>query len=215
MREALAIQLNKPQPAPRTMRGLELVESRGSASVRKVYIHIGGIHASREPVVIETVLGSCVAVCLYDPITRIGGMNHILLPGKPDWKNFDSVARYGINAMELLINRILNLGGERRRLVAKAFGGGHVIPSISKENGVGSKNIEFVIEFLRMESIRLVSHDLGGNDTRKIRFQTDTGEVLLKRIPPSLFPSLAREERKIYRRAKKEIDDAGSVTLFD
>ena len=76
-------------------------------------IHIGGFHASRNPAVIETLLGSCVAVCLYDPVARIGGMNHILLPGKADLKHFDNVARYAINAMELLINRVMTLGGKR------------------------------------------------------------------------------------------------------
>ncbi|MCE5334513.1 MAG: chemotaxis protein CheD [Desulfobacteraceae bacterium] len=213
MHDALARQLTDFQDTARSSSGL--LKARGQNNPKKVYIHIGGIHASKVPVVIETVLGSCVAVCLYDPITRIGGMNHILMPGKPDWKNFDSVTRYGINAMELLINRILTLGGERRRLLAKAFGGGHVIPVISKENGVGTKNIEFVLEFLHMESIKLVSHDLGGHDTRKIRFQTDTGEVLLKRIPPSFYPTITQEETKVYNRVKKEADRVGSVTLFD
>ncbi|MDM8535516.1 chemotaxis protein CheD, partial [Desulfobacterales bacterium HSG17] len=94
---------------------------------RHVDIHIGEFHASGQPTVISTLLGSCVAVCLYDPIKQIGGMNHILMPGRADMKRFDMSARYGINAMELLINRIMNLGGKRRNLVAKIFGGAKTI----------------------------------------------------------------------------------------
>src|SRR5208337_4972741 len=120
---------------------------------RSICIHIGGFHASREPTIIETLLGSCVAACLYDPVARVGGMNHILLPGKADLDHFDNVARYAVNAMELLINRVMNLGGERYRLVAKVFGGALVLPAVSPENGVGIRNSEFVREFLKMEAI--------------------------------------------------------------
>ena len=102
---------------------------------KQISIHIGGYHASREPSVIHTVLGSCVAVCLFDPVNRVGGMNHILLPGKADMRHFDVSARYGINAMELLINKMMQLGGSRNRFLAKVFGGAHLFPAISKENG--------------------------------------------------------------------------------
>jgi chemotaxis protein CheD len=135
---------------------------------KQIHLHIGGFYASGEPVSIMTVLGSCVAVCLFDPVERIGGMNHIFLPGRADIQHFDDAARYGVNAMELLINRMLNLGADRKRLVAKAFGGGHVIPSISKKNGIGQQNIEFTLDFLKREGIRIVSQDLGGDDSRKI-----------------------------------------------
>lgn len=181
---------------------------------RKISIHIGGLHASKGAVVIETLLGSCVAVCLHDPVNRVGGMNHIFLPGRADLKSFDSVARYGINAMELLINRVMTLGGSRRSLVAKAFGGAHILPAISKENGMGSKNVEFVLQFLEMEAISVVSQDLGGHDTRKIFFHTDTGEVLLKRIIRTCHPRITKQERTLLERARREAEEAGAITLF-
>lgn len=181
---------------------------------RKISIHIGGLHASKEPTVIHTLLGSCVAVCLYDAVERIGGMNHILLPGRADLRHFDTVARYGINAMELLINRIMTLGGKRRRLVAKVFGGAHVLPSISRENGVGNKNIEFVLNFMELESIAVIGRDLGGHDTRKIYFHTDTGEVFLKRIPSATRASVDIEEHRLLDRVRKEAETAGEVTFF-
>ena len=182
---------------------------------KQISIHIGEYHASDKPEVIRTVLGSCVAVCFFDPVNRIGGMNHILLPGKADLTRFNSAACYGINAMELLINRIMNLGGERSRLVAKVFGGAHIISSISRENGVGRKNSEFALEFLKKEAIRIVSRDLGGTDSRKIFFHTNTGDVFLKRIPTMLQTRVSQEEKKKFKLAQKAAHKPGEVTLFD
>lgn len=181
---------------------------------KDVKIYMGAYYASREPAVVSTLLGSCVAVCLYDPVKCMGGMNHIVLPGSADLKHFDSAARYGINAMELLINRIMALGGARNRLVAKAFGGAHVLPAISPENGIGRRNAEFVVEFLELEKIKLLSHDMGGHEARKILFHTDTGEVLLKRIPSTHYQKIAEEERKLFRRMRRKSKGPGDVTLF-
>jgi len=181
---------------------------------KKVNIHIGGFYASRPPAIIDTVLGSCVAVCLLDPVERIGGMNHIFLPGKADMKHFDDAARYGVNAMELLINKMLNLGANRNRLVAKTFGGGHLIPAISKENGIGERNIEFTLEFLEREGIRIISRSLGGNDSKKVYFHTDTGEVFLKRVRPIHFEKIVREEKRHLGRVRKEARKSGDVDLF-
>jgi len=181
---------------------------------KQVTIHIGGLYASRNPVIIETVLGSCVAVCLYDEEAKIGGMNHILLPGKADMRRFDTAARYGINAMELLINRIMALGGCRDRIVAKVFGGAHVLPSISLRNGMGAKNAEFVLEFLELEDFTVVSSDLGGHDTRRVYFHTDSGDVFLKRIPPTRCPNIAIQERRIVQKVRKETHEVGDITFF-
>ncbi len=179
---------------------------------KTVHIHIGEYHASRNPVIIKTLLGSCIGVCLFDRTTRIGGMNHILLPGRADLKHFDSSARFGINAMELLINKIMRLGGNRNKIVAKIFGGAHMLPAISMENGVGKKNVAFIIDFLRNESIPLVNRDVGGYTTRKLYFHTDTGNVYLKRIRTEKS-KLLREEQ-FYRRMSEEVKKSGSIEWF-
>ena len=106
---------------------------------RQIHIHIGGYYASKKPAVIHTVLGSCAAVCLFDPMKRIGGMNHIFLPGKADMAHFDDAARYGINAMELLTNKMLNLGADRGKLAAKVFGGGTSFRPFPEIMGLGDK----------------------------------------------------------------------------
>jgi chemotaxis protein CheD len=180
----------------------------------QIHIHIGGFYASREPAIINTVLGSCVAVCLFDPVKRIGGMNHIFLPGKADMAHFDDAARYGVNAMEVLINSMMKLSADKSRLVAKAFGGGHVLPAIDRDNAIGQQNIAFTLDFLEREEIRIISQNLGGNDGRKIYFHTDTGEVLLKRVHPVNFKWIAKEEKKQLDRARKAARKSGGVDLF-
>ncbi|MBN2419217.1 MAG: chemotaxis protein CheD [Deltaproteobacteria bacterium] len=144
---------------------------------KQVTIKIGELYATDEPTVIYTLLGSCVAVCIYDQKKHIGGMNHIFLPGN---NKSDSSTRYGENAIKYLIKNICQLGGERDNLIAKAFGGAHVIPAISKGLGIGPKIVDFVINYLKKEGIEIIAHDFGGNKTRKVYFHTDTGMVYVK-----------------------------------
>jgi len=167
---------------------------------RETSIHIGEYHATRLPTIIYTLLGSCVAVCLYDRKKKIGGMNHILLPGTASIKSFNECARYGINAMELLINRVLKLGGEKKNLAAKVFGGANLLPSIPYEKCVGKKNILFVLNFLSRDSIPVISQDVGGNDSRKVYFHTDTGDVFLKRSLSIHYQQILEQERKALKR---------------
>ena len=181
---------------------------------KQVAIHIGDVYGSITPTVIYTLLGSCVSVCLYDPAKRIGGMNHILLPGRADLKHFDSRARFGINAMELLINKMMNLGADRRRLVAKAFGGAHVLPSIAPNNGTGRKITNFVQEFLKRESIPLISMDLGGRKGRKIYFHTDSGEVFVNRIRSGQHEAIFNREHNALPEIRREIKKPGQITWF-
>ena len=130
-------------------------------------------------------------------------------------KHFDDVARYGVNAMELLINRMLSLGAKRSRMVAKAFGGGHIIPAISEENGIGRQNVAFALDFLEKEGTQLISQDLGGKDSRKVSFHTDTGDVFLKRIPSVHLECIAKEENKRLGIIRREVRKPGDVLLFE
>lgn len=148
-------------------------------SKKQITIKIGELHAASDPTIIYTLLGSCVAVCLYDRKNRLGGMNHIFLPGNCEGS---SCTRYGDNAMEHLIKQISKLGGDRKYYQAKAFGGAHVIPSISREIGVGSKIVDYVIGYMKKERIEIIAHDFGGTKSRKVYFHTDTGKVFVKRI---------------------------------
>jgi len=142
----------------------------------------GEFYATDQDEVIVTVLGSCVAACLLDPISMVGGMNHFMLPAKQGEVDPDRffAARYGAAAMEFLINNMLHLGAKRDRLVAKAFGGGRVLPGMTTD--IGGQNIDFVRRFLMNEDIPLWTEDMGGIYPRKVYFFPHTGQVLVKRM---------------------------------
>jgi chemotaxis protein CheD len=159
------------------------VESR-----RRIYI--GEIVASATPLVLQTLLGSCVAVCLRDPVTGIGGMNHILLPGRCDDRG---ASRCGVNAMELLINAIMQQGGDRRRLVAKVFGAANVLATLQSPT-VGELNAAFVRNFLATERIALVAQRLGGKHAVQVHFKTDTGKTIVHSVDGSRLPAILSAE---------------------
>lgn len=179
-----------------------------------VTIFIGEYYVSSKPVVISTLLGSCVAACLFDPKKKIGGMNHIQMPGSADFKNFNTAARYSINAMELIINGMMKLGADRENIIAKVFGGASVISAIPINKSVGPQIVVFVKEFLKTEKIKIVSHDLGGIVTRKVFFHTDTGEAFVQRSHSMKSSSLLAEEERRLRLLEAEVKKQGETTIF-
>lgn len=162
---------------------------------------------SSDDVALATVLGSCVAACMYDPQAKIGGMNHFMLP---DAAPGDGSARYGAHAMELLINGMLKNGASRSRLQAKVFGGGNVLPGMTIDP-IGTRNANFVLEYLKAEGIPILGQDLGGTQPRKVVFFVRTGRTLVKRLPAA--GEIARVERD-YRSRLTQTPVAGSVELF-
>jgi len=176
----------------------------------QVTIYIGEVYATREPTVIKTLLGSCVAVCLWDPEMRVGGMNHFLLPRSPNGAPEDP-ARFGVHAMDLLICEMQKAGADRRRLRAKVFGGAHVLAMPEEEDGVPSQNIAFALEFLRRDGFRLTGEDLGGYQARRVHFHTDTGRAFVQRITSATALSrlaVTEQQHAVQRPAY------GEVTLF-
>lgn len=180
-------------------RQADLVQvKRGSADLpeqNRVRIYTGDVAVSTTPVVIETLLGSCVSVCLYDPSLRVGGMNHILLAGER--LDFDST-RFGLSAMEVLINELRKVGGDRERFVAKAFGGGNVFPGI-KSAGVGEMNVRFIRQFFADCDIPLVAQRLGGTQPVCVEFRTDTGKARLHSIDGSQLHKLLHSEQAYWK----------------
>ena len=119
-----------------------------------------------------TVLGSCVATCMYDEVAGVGGMNHYLLPHGSGETSDNK--RYGVNAMELLINGLLKAGASRARLKAKLFGGARMMDGFSD---IGAQNAAFAVSFLEAEGIGVVSESLGGRRARRVRFWPATGRA--------------------------------------
>jgi len=174
-------------------------------------VGIGEVAASRHPMRMETVLGSCVSVCLFDPGTRTGGMNHILVPSSHS--DCQCAARCGVQAMELLINALMNLGAERRRFVAKAFGGGNVLP-VFQTPTVGDLNAKFVRQFLAAERIPLVGERMGGDQAVRAVFHAHTGRVLVHTVDGSRLPRIVREETTYFNMAATERFPAEEPVLF-
>jgi chemotaxis protein CheD len=144
------------------------------------YLLAGGLLASADPHVITTVLGSCVSVCLWDGVLRIGGMNHYMLP----FWNGEGLAspKYGNIAVAKLVQRLQDLGSEKKNLRAKIFGGGVVLNVTNPFMNIGERNVQLAEDALRSEGIPIVSGDTGGRSGRKIIFNTESGVVLVKKL---------------------------------
>jgi chemotaxis protein CheD len=159
-------------------------------------------------IVLTSILGSCVACCLHDPIARVGGMNHFLLPG--DESSGDDSLRYGVNSMELLINGLLRRGARRDRLEAKLFGGARVLAGLSD---VGAQNAAFARRFLKEEGIPCIGESLGGNQARRVRFSPTTGaarQLLLDKVDQSTL-AVETPRRKAPEKAP---ESSGDLDLF-
>lgn len=141
----------------------------------------GEYFVSNKDVLLVTVLGSCVAACIRDAESGIGGMNHFMLPDDGGRSPLAMSTRYGTYAMEVLINHLLKLGACRNRLEAKVFGGGAVMASLASSN-VGAKNAEFVLDFLKMEKIPVIAKDLLDSYPRKVYYFPYSGRVLVKKL---------------------------------
>lgn len=166
----------------------------------------------QQGIVIVTILGSCVAACMYDPIAHVGGMNHFLLPEGPAQSAYgiSDSARYGVYAMEQLINGILAIGGLKSRLEVKVFGGANVIDNSAM---IGTRNIEFVRNFLRQEGIPITNEDLGGDYPRRVRFHPDTGKALLLKLRRKEDMAVVGKEQRLMQTLKTKPLE-GSIELF-
>ena len=147
----------------------------------KKFIHVGEFYIGVKPTEVSTILGSCVAVCLYDKVEMIGGMNHYLVPL---WNgNGLQSPKYGDVAIHRLVEGMLNIGCNLNNIEAKIFGGANVIETVSQEQMmVGRKNIIIAQEVLDEYKIPIVAKDVGGARGRRILLKTDTGKILLKYI---------------------------------
>ncbi len=169
---------------------------------------------------IATVLGSCIAVCLTDTYARIRGMNHFMLPG--DLRNEEIYrsrsGRYGMFAMETLINEMMKRGARREHLTAKMFGGAHLLNFRRTDGNISETNIVFARTYLAFEEIPIMATDVGGTTGRKIIFlDGEGGRVLVKRLAPENTPEFLDAENRykafLFRKRKDEM--SGGVTLFE
>jgi chemotaxis protein CheD len=177
---------------------------------RKVHVIQGEFHVSAEPdLVLTTILGSCVAACVRDPVAGVGGMNHFLLPGESDSGKGGEGLRYGVQSMELLVNALLCRGARRDRLEVKLFGGARLIDGLTD---VGSQNAAFAERFVRDEGLQAAGGSLRGQQARRIQYWPVSGrarQVLLEAAGSKVFA--AERPRAV---APPPPEQSGALELF-
>ncbi len=186
------------------------MDSLAGDGIDRKPIIVGEYYASSSPVWISTVLGSCVSVCLYDEVANVGGMNHFMLPDSHG--DTRAAASFGVHAMEMLINIIMNLGGDRRRLKAKVFGGAAVVGT--NMTGVGPKNVDFAKDFLRVEGIPISASHTGGVSGMRVMFNPYTAKVFLRELDPATSIDVEKNQSLESKRVQQDQAGHHDVTLF-
>ncbi|TMN42739.1 chemoreceptor glutamine deamidase CheD [Pseudoalteromonas sp. S2755] len=166
------------------LRGFEHVKRFWDSGRAKVVAKVlpGEFYVSKQDELISTVLGSCIAACVYDEKLGIGGMNHFMLPGAKALREVhadDLNCRYGNWAMEYLINEVLKNGASKSNLKIKLFGGGKIISAMTD---IGEGNIRFAQAYVEEESLNLISQDVGGPWPRKVIFHPQSGKAQVKKL---------------------------------
>lgn len=151
-----------------------------AARLPSVYLHPGQMFASRTPTTVTTILGSCVSVCVWDPFSRIGGINHYLLPSG----SAEAPLRFGDVATHALVAELLALGAGRSGLKAKVFGGSCIADVFVRRGAghLGEENVERALEALRADGVPVEARDTGGRRGRKLIFHTDDGSAWVKEL---------------------------------
>lgn len=175
----------------------------------------GEYYASKDDIMISTLLGSCVAACVYDDVEKVGGLNHFLLPGEV-WAGDNMMSasgRYGMYAMELLINHLMKLGAKRERLKAKVFGGASVIKGMTLSN-IGERNVAFILAYLQQENIPICGSSVLDVLPRKVNFFPQTGKVFVRQLADTYQSKVMEDEQRYEGKAKEKADRSGGDIDF-
>lgn len=177
----------------------------------------GEYYVTNENEIIGTILGSCVSVCLRDTKLGIGGMNHFLLPSNSAAKEhrgkysvIDKAARYGVDAMEHLINDVLKYGGKKNNFEFKICGGGKIMKNLTD---IGQKNISFIKNYMEIENYAIDTEDLGGIYPRKIRYFPQTGKLMIMKLRSLHNDTIVKREIN-YRDKLNVAPVSGEVEIF-
>jgi chemotaxis protein CheD len=205
----------RPQ-APPVEPGFEQIQRFWEPDTQRWTVKIlpGEYYVTRSDEAITTVLGSCVSACIRDPLVRVGGMNHFMLPEDNSLRDQRMpvvlATRYGSNAMESLINEVLRLGGLRERLEIKIFGGGRVLANMAD---IGARNIDFVRGYLSTEGLHANAQDVGGEQPRKVVYYPTEGRVRVRKLRPIENRGVSDRE-KLYLHSIDSKNDGGDIELF-
>lgn len=150
-----------------------------------VKVGMADLNICKAPNVITTLgLGSCIGLVLYDPVTKVGGMVHYMLPDSTKVRNNSNVAKFGDTGIRELLKRVIAAGGNKNRLVAKIAGGAKMfeVSGLSEVGNIGARNAQTARETLKALGIRLVAEDTGLNYGRTVELHCDTGEFYIKSV---------------------------------
>ena len=205
---------SKPRPRPVRRGPVQAGPAAPTTKLKRKAIVAGEVFASQEHMEISTLLGSCIAACLYDPDVQVGGMNHFLLP-VGSGVNAET-ACYGINAMELLINELMMRGGQRSRMVAKLYGGARVLSDQLQSSRVGEKNVDFVRKYLTTEGIPIVEQKVGGSAGLRVVMIADTGAVTASELESTKNRELLADDRSALKIANRDAQqpEPDQIMLF-
>ena len=197
------------------LHGFEHIKRFWDSGQRQVIAKVlpGEFYVSKNDEMISTVLGSCIAACIYDDKLGVGGMNHFMLPiekGVEPTSAHNLNCRYGNWAMEFLINEVLKNGASRQNLKIKLFGGGKIIRSMTD---IGLGNIRFAYSYVQEEGLELVSHDVGGPWPRKVNFNPQTGKAQVKKLRDMHTDVIEKREVR-YLHDIEEQDSKTDIELF-
>ncbi|BBP45414.1 putative chemoreceptor glutamine deamidase CheD 1 [Thiosulfatimonas sediminis] len=181
--------------------------------IMTVKILPGEFYVTKDNERIETILGSCIAACVRDPIAGLGGMNHFMLPVDKKASGAGELSdanRYGNYAMENLVNALLSKGARRERLEFKLFGGGRIMASMTN---IGWYNIGFAFDYIYTEGFKIVAQDIGDVYPRKVIYYPNSGRARVRRLNKMHNESLAAQENQyIHNIESKPVE--GDVELF-
>lgn len=174
----------------------------------------GEYFVSEQGQLLVTVLGSCVSACIRDRHRRVGGMNHFMLPNLElnNTHLFGASMRFGVNAMEVLINDLLRQGSQRENLEAKIFGGANMMTASGMK--IGQKNAQFVQEYLKIEKIPVLAKDLLGSHARKVYFFPESGKVMVHTLRMEMTTKIMDSEQKYSLRFNQSLPSDGGSELF-
>jgi chemotaxis protein CheD len=208
--DTAALASPKPSGVPGEARTFYFERDFGKNAVK---ILPGEFFVAADDIAISTVLGSCVAACIWDRSAGVGGMNHFMLPDSGSGSDSGGLAgRYGMFAMEQLINELMKRGARKNIMEAKVFGGGAVMRNFTTMN-VGERNAAFVLDFLKTENIRVASQDLNDVYPRRVVFFPASGRALCKKLAQADSTLMAAEQQYNAKVATKA-DKGGEIELF-
>ena len=205
--------IHKIPPSVRTvLRGFETVSRFWDApsGIWVAQVLPGEFYVSNQDEIITTVLGSCVSTCIRDDVAGVGGINHFMLANDTGREGGESL-RYGLFAIERLINEVLKHGGNRERLEVKVFGGARVIPGMGD---IGRANVEFVRKYLAQEGMTSVAEDVGMNFARRLRYHPLTGQAMVKQLPVNEVKTVVESEKAHEQWVRGKVRAKADVELF-